>query len=111
MYKLYAEDTSDGAIHPIATLRSVRFSRAMREAEKMEKSRGGKVRYFIAKPSEDGTPDKATAAYLGVRRKPAPVGSPAHQDHMRRTAQRHVSKVVARRVDWESRTVEDQENA
>lgn len=112
MYYLYAEDTRDGAVHPIAQMRSVRFSRAMREAEKTEKARGG-ARYFIARPAtessnglrdgEKNTPDMSTAAYLGVRQKPAPVGSPENQAHQRKTLriQKSSTPQSTSMVDWE----------
>jgi hypothetical protein len=110
MYWLYAEDTRDGARHPIAALRSCRFSRAMREAEKMEKARTG-ARYFVAQPADgemsaSPAPDMSTAAYLGVRRKPAPVGSEENQAHQRRTlrwqgrATRRDGRKPAPPVDW-----------
>ena len=108
MYYLYAEDTRDGAIHPLAQMRSKRFSRAMREAEKMEKSRGG-ARYFIAKRqpetlfTDTNKPDMATAAYLGVRRKPAPVGSRENQEHQRQTLRRQKPSARSGKiVDWDT---------
>lgn len=107
MYWLYAEDTKTGDRHPIAQLNSVRFSRAMRQAEKIEKSRNG-ARYFVCKQIyESGTmkliPDMATAAYLGVRRKPAPVGSPENQEHQRRTLRKGKPSVRSGKVDWDSK--------
>lgn len=105
MYYLYAEDTRDGARHPIAQMRSKRFSRAMREAEKMEKARGG-CRYFIAQRDPhafDGKnlPDMTTAAYLGVKRKPASVGSIENQLHQRQILKRQKGGQIPRNTDWD----------
>lgn len=108
MYWLYAEDTKTGDRHPIAQLRSVRFSRAMRQAEKMDKVRGN-ARYFVAQPGENNSPKMETAAYLGVRRKPAPVGSPENQAHQRATLRRSKPSARSGKVDWGDRLPEDGE--
>lgn len=101
MYYLYAEDTGDGAIHCITELRSKRFSRAMRQAIGEPKPRP-RAKYFIAQSlSFPGNgPNMGTAAYLGVSRKPAPVGSPENQAHQRATLRRQKPSARSGKVNW-----------
>jgi hypothetical protein len=103
MYYLYAEDTSDKSFRCMRPLQSKRFSRAMREAEKEPTMIG--CRLFIAEPTQgymSDTPNMSTAAYLGVSRKPAPIGSPANQAHQRQ-ALRNQKQPSRGAVDWDSK--------
>jgi hypothetical protein len=82
MYYLCAEDTSDLSIHKLVALRSIRFSRAMRQARAEPKTRSN-CRYFVARLDDIGAVIMSTACTLDVTRKPAPVGSVENQAHQR----------------------------
>jgi hypothetical protein len=105
-YYLCAEDTSDRALHKITPLRSIRFSRAMRQARGEPKTRGA-CTYFIAQLDAEGNPDMATACSLAVTRKPAPVGSPENQAHQRTTLRRQKPSARSGKasVDWDREIV------